>query len=161
MNSNKNVDLFALSFKPQKINSRIKIQNKSYNCFLCKFYMKKSITLAIILISAILLLAIYLSVIRSPLTGNQILSIEKINPTKITFQNGEFSTMQVNSKIGDNILFQNEGNKEEILFIFSPTNMTKYNILPKNMIYFTISEKGEYNYLLASNLENSGKIIVE
>ncbi|NCN87130.1 hypothetical protein GW932_04815 [archaeon] len=123
--------------------------------------MKKSITLAIILISAILLLAIYLSVIRSPLTGNQILSIEKINPTKITFQNGEFSTMQVNSKIGDNILFQNEGNKEEILFIFSPTNMTKYNILPKNMIYFTISEKGEYNYLLASNLENSGKIIVE
>jgi len=161
MNSNKNVDIFALSFKPQKINPRIKIQNKSYNCFLCKFYMKKSITLAIILISAILLLAIYLSVIRSPLTGNQILSIEKINPTKITFQNGEFSTMQVNSKIGDNILFQNEGNKEEILFIFSPTNMTKYNILPKNMIYFTISEKGEYNYLLASNLENSGKIIVE
>lgn len=122
--------------------------------------MKKFYAFSILIFILILFVGIYAAIVKSPVTGNQILSVEDLTNTKmnlVTIEDSSLFPKELIIKEGDWVRWSNYDEISHIIF-FSEDLTFKIDSMDSFDYYFT--KKGIYKYFILEN-EVEGKIVVE
>lgn len=122
--------------------------------------MKKFYVFSILIFILILFVGIYAAIVKSPVTGNQILSVEDLTNTKmnlVKIKDSNLLPQELIIKEGDWVRWSNYDDSPHIIF-FSEDLTFKIDSMDSFDYYFT--KKGIYKYFILEN-EVEGKIVVE